>query len=74
MNGRSAVRAVALACATGGLVATSALASRAGVWQGLWGSMLLMVFVVALAFPIGIAAAIYLGFRLRAYTQPQATQ
>jgi phosphate transport system permease protein len=38
----------------------SALASRAGVWQGLWGSMLLMVFVVALAFPIGIAAAIYL--------------
>jgi phosphate transport system permease protein len=38
----------------------SALASRAGVWQGLWGSMLLMVFVILLAFPIGIGAAIYL--------------
>jgi phosphate transport system permease protein len=38
----------------------SALASRAGVWQGLWGSMLLMMFVILLAFPIGIGAAIYL--------------
>lgn len=38
----------------------SALASRAGVWQGVWGSLLLMVFVIFLAFPIGIGAAIYL--------------
>jgi phosphate transport system permease protein len=38
----------------------SALASRAGVWQGLWGSVFLMLFVILLAFPIGIGAAIYL--------------
>jgi phosphate transport system permease protein len=33
---------------------------RAGVLQGIVGSVSLMVFVVVLAFPIGIAAAIYL--------------
>lgn len=38
----------------------SSLPSRAGVAQGLIGSMLLMGFVVVLAFPIGIAAAIYM--------------
>jgi phosphate transport system permease protein len=38
----------------------SAEASRAGVWQGLIGSLILMAFVVVLAFPIGVGAAIYL--------------
>jgi phosphate transport system permease protein len=38
----------------------SSVAERAGVWQGLVGSFLLMAFVVALAFPVGIAAAVYL--------------
>ena len=38
----------------------SAAAERAGVWQGLVGSMLLMGFVIVLAFPIGIGAAVYL--------------
>jgi phosphate transport system permease protein len=38
----------------------SSLADRAGVWQGLVGSLLLMAFVVGIAFPIGIGAAIYL--------------
>lgn len=38
----------------------SSLPSRAGVWQGLTGSLVLMVFVVATAFPLGIAAAVYL--------------
>ena len=35
-------------------------AATAGVWQGIMGSLLIMGFVVVLAFPIGIAAAIYL--------------
>lgn len=38
----------------------SSIASRAGVWQGLVGSLMLMVFVIVLAFPIGIGAAVYL--------------
>jgi phosphate transport system permease protein len=38
----------------------SARADRAGVLQGIVGSISLMVFVVVLAFPTGIAAAIYL--------------
>jgi phosphate transport system permease protein len=41
----------------GGLSST---ASRAGVAQGLAGSFWIAVFVVCLAFPVGIAAAIYL--------------
>jgi phosphate transport system permease protein len=39
---------------------TSSLASRAGVRQGLVGSMILVGFVAVIALPIGIAAAIYL--------------
>jgi len=39
---------------------TSSLASRAGVWQGLVGSMILVGFVAVFALPIGIGAAIYL--------------
>jgi phosphate transport system permease protein len=39
---------------------TSSLAERAGVWQGLVGSLILTGFVAAIALPIGIAAAIYL--------------
>jgi phosphate transport system permease protein len=38
----------------------SSIASRAGVWQGLVGSLMLMVFVIVLAFPLGIGAAVYL--------------
>lgn len=38
----------------------SAIPERAGVKQGLIGSLLLMAFVVLIAFPIGIGAAIYL--------------
>jgi phosphate transport system permease protein len=38
----------------------SSLPEFAGVWQGVIGSLLLMGFVVLLAFPIGIAAAVYL--------------
>lgn len=38
----------------------SSAAERAGVAQGIVGSVVLMVIVVVLAFPIGIAAAIYL--------------
>ncbi|MDQ3991153.1 MAG: phosphate ABC transporter permease PstA [Actinomycetota bacterium] len=38
----------------------SSLPERAGVWQGIVGSVTLMVFVVLLAFPIGIGAAIYM--------------
>ena len=34
--------------------------SRAGIGQGLFGSIVLMVFVAMLAIPIGIAAAVYL--------------
>lgn len=42
---------------------TSGLSSspeRAGVAQGILGSLLLMLFVVALSFPLGVAASIYL--------------
>jgi phosphate transport system permease protein len=38
----------------------SSLPARAGIWQGLVGSLLLMGFVVLAAFPVGIAAAVYL--------------
>jgi phosphate transport system permease protein len=38
---------------------TSSLPTRAGVWQGLVGSLILAGFVAAIALPIGIAAAIY---------------
>ena len=39
---------------------TSSLSERAGVWQGLVGSLILVGFVAAIALPIGVAAAIYL--------------
>jgi phosphate transport system permease protein len=39
---------------------TSSLPQRAGVWQGLVGSLILTGFVACIALPIGIAAAIYL--------------
>lgn len=39
---------------------TSSLPERAGVWQGLVGSLILTGFVACLALPIGIAAAVYL--------------
>jgi phosphate transport system permease protein len=38
----------------------SSLPSRAGVWQALVGSLMLMIVVVLVAFPLGIAAAIYM--------------
>jgi phosphate transport system permease protein len=38
----------------------SRLPSRAGVWQGIEGSLLLAAFVIVVAFPLGIATAIYL--------------
>ncbi len=38
----------------------SSRAARAGVVQGIVGSILLMLFVVVIAFPLGIAAAVYL--------------
>ncbi|MDQ3985984.1 MAG: phosphate ABC transporter permease PstA [Actinomycetota bacterium] len=38
----------------------SSLPERAGVWQGIVGSFLIMVFVAVIAFPIGIGAAVYL--------------
>lgn len=38
----------------------SRLDSRAGVWQGIMGSLILVGFVAAVALPLGIAAAIYL--------------
>jgi phosphate transport system permease protein len=38
----------------------SALASRAGVWQGVVGSLILIAFVAVVALPLGVAAAIYL--------------
>lgn len=38
----------------------SARADRAGVLQGIVGSISLMIFVVVLAFPTGVAAAVYL--------------
>ncbi len=39
---------------------TSSLPQRAGVWQGLVGSLILVGFVACIALPIGIAAAVYL--------------
>jgi phosphate transport system permease protein len=39
---------------------SSSLPERAGVWQGLVGSLILVGFVAAIALPIGVAAAIYL--------------
>lgn len=33
---------------------------KAGVSQGIWGSLVIAAFVVALAFPVGIAAGVYL--------------
>jgi phosphate transport system permease protein len=38
----------------------SSLASRAGVWQGVVGSLVLVAFVAVVALPLGVAAAIYL--------------
>ena len=38
----------------------SRLPSRAGVWQGIVGSLILIAFVAVVAMPLGIAAAIYL--------------
>ncbi len=38
----------------------SARPARAGMLQGIIGSLLLMVFVIAIAFPLGIGAAVYL--------------
>jgi phosphate transport system permease protein len=38
----------------------SRIESRAGIAQGLKGSLLLMLFVVVIAFPLGIGAAVYL--------------
>lgn len=38
----------------------SSISSRAGVWQGIKGSLWLMVFVVAFSFPLGVGAAIYI--------------
>jgi len=42
---------------------TQGLAAKpedAGVWQGVLGSFVIMLFVILLAFPVGLAAAIYL--------------
>lgn len=36
------------------------IASTAGVWQGVVGSLLTLIFVVAIAIPLGVAAAVYL--------------
>jgi phosphate transport system permease protein len=38
---------------------TSSIESRAGVWQGLTGSLTLVGFVAVIAIPIGVAAAVY---------------
>jgi phosphate transport system permease protein len=38
----------------------SSLPERAGVLQGIWGSLGLMAFVVVVSFPLGIAAAVYI--------------
>lgn len=38
----------------------SSIESRAGVWQGLTGSLILVAFVAVTAIPIGVAAAVYL--------------
>ena len=39
---------------------TSSLPERAGISQGLFGSLILMMFVAALSFPLGIGAGVYL--------------
>ena len=39
---------------------TSSLPARAGISQGLFGSLILMMFVAALSFPLGIGAGVYL--------------
>jgi phosphate transport system permease protein len=39
---------------------TSSRAERAGVWQGIIGSIAITVFVIAIAFPLGVGAAVYL--------------
>jgi phosphate transport system permease protein len=39
---------------------TSADSASAGLWQAIYGSMWIAVFVVGFAFPLGIAAAVYL--------------
>lgn len=38
----------------------SSLPERAGIWQGIVGSLLIVGFVVVLAFPLGVGAAIFL--------------
>ncbi len=38
----------------------SSLPERAGVYQGIVGSFLMMLFVIVIAFPLGIGAAVYL--------------
>lgn len=38
----------------------SSLPERAGVWQGIVGSTLTILFVIVISFPLGIAAAVYL--------------
>ena len=38
----------------------SSLPERAGVWQGIRGSMTIVAFVIVLAIPLGVAAAIYM--------------
>jgi phosphate transport system permease protein len=38
----------------------SSLPERAGVLQGIWGSLGIMAFVVAVSFPLGIGAAVYI--------------
>jgi phosphate transport system permease protein len=38
----------------------SQLPERAGIWQGLIGSVGLMIFVIVVAFPLGIGAAVYM--------------
>jgi phosphate transport system permease protein len=38
----------------------SSLAERAGIWQGLVGSLMIAVTVIVVSFPLGIAAAVYL--------------
>ena len=38
----------------------SADPARAGIWQAFYGSLILMAFTAAIAFPLGIGAAIYL--------------
>ncbi|MGH7540974.1 MAG: hypothetical protein ACRELC_08250, partial [Gemmatimonadota bacterium] len=58
-----ALTAVPILLDRGGTIISSGYSSlpeRAGISHGLSGSLYLMVFVVVLAFPLGIAAAIYM--------------